>query len=283
MAKKTIGYKDWLGAKLADPCRAVRYLNAAIEDSPGAFLKALRKVSESYEKKKLAESAGVSRESLYRMLSESGNPTYDSLNGILGALNLKLKVEAREPDPEIKNKNVPKLSEEPPVPVSVGTGLSNSPLLSDVVSALMHKYGDIGTLTITNPYAATLAVTNPATAALLAPLATEVSSILSNPALFGVMPLSLRLEGGLSSILNLRDFDLPKGAIQTLVEATPDVYPDFVKAAQNAIAESPQAKGAEVRKEAYRGLFLVPPKEQSTEGKNSDPNISTQTPRRKLG
>jgi len=38
---------------------------------------------------KLAEAAGVSRESLYRMMSETGNPTYSSLEGILGALGLK--------------------------------------------------------------------------------------------------------------------------------------------------------------------------------------------------
>jgi probable addiction module antidote protein len=89
---KTIAYKDWLSAKLSDPQRAARYLNAAYQDSTPAFLKALRKVSESLEKKQLAESAGVSRESLYRMLSETGNPTLTSLRGITEAMGFRLEI-----------------------------------------------------------------------------------------------------------------------------------------------------------------------------------------------
>lgn len=89
---KTESYNDWLREKLVDPKRAARYLNTALEDSPGAFLKALRKVSDSREKKQLAERAGVSRESLYRMMSENGNPTICSLDGILRALGFKLTV-----------------------------------------------------------------------------------------------------------------------------------------------------------------------------------------------
>src|SRR5437016_2497674 len=89
MPKRTTSYKSWLRGNLRDPHRAANYLNAAREDSPAAFLKALRKVSESYEMKGLAENAGVSRESLYRMMSETGNPTYSSMEGILGALGLK--------------------------------------------------------------------------------------------------------------------------------------------------------------------------------------------------
>ena len=89
---KTIAYKYWLSAKLSDPKRAARYLNAAYKDSTPAFLKALRKVSESLEKKQLAESAGVSRESLYRMLSETGNPTIASLRGITEAMGFRLEI-----------------------------------------------------------------------------------------------------------------------------------------------------------------------------------------------
>jgi probable addiction module antidote protein len=89
---KTIPYKDWLSDKLSDPKRAARYLNAAYQDSTPAFLKALRKVSESLEKKQLAESAGVSRESLYRMLSETGNPTIASLRGITEAMGFRLEI-----------------------------------------------------------------------------------------------------------------------------------------------------------------------------------------------
>ncbi len=96
MPKRTSSYQSWLAENLIDPSRAANYLNAARADSPAAFFKALRKVSESHEMKKLAENAGVSRESLYRMLSETGNPTYSSLEGILRALGLKQIVAPRE-------------------------------------------------------------------------------------------------------------------------------------------------------------------------------------------
>ena len=96
MPKRTSSYQSWLRENLNDPHRAANYLNAARADSPAAFFKALRKVSESHEMKKLAENAGVSRESLYRMMSETGNPTYSSLEGILRALGLKQIVAPRE-------------------------------------------------------------------------------------------------------------------------------------------------------------------------------------------
>jgi probable addiction module antidote protein len=93
MAKQTSSYNDWLGAKLTDPKRAARYLNAALRDSPEMFLKALRKVAESRQMTKVAEEAGVTREHLYRITRENGNPTYYSLGGILRALGLTLVVE----------------------------------------------------------------------------------------------------------------------------------------------------------------------------------------------
>jgi probable addiction module antidote protein len=95
MSKRTIGYKSWLTAKLSDPDKAARFLNAAQEDSPAMFFKALRKVAaaQSMRMTELAESAGVSRESLYRMTSEESNPTYSSLDGILKTLGFRLKVE----------------------------------------------------------------------------------------------------------------------------------------------------------------------------------------------
>lgn len=94
MPKRTKSYADWLGSKLSDPKRAARFLNAAQEDSAEMFLKALRKVAAAQPcpMSELAEAAKVSRESLYRMMSETGNPTYDSLKGILNAMGLKLEV-----------------------------------------------------------------------------------------------------------------------------------------------------------------------------------------------
>ena len=91
MPKKTSSYRDWLTSKLSDPRRAARYLTAAAEDSEAMFLKALRKVAsaQSRSMKELAEICGVSRESLYRMLSETGNPTSGNRRAILASLGLK--------------------------------------------------------------------------------------------------------------------------------------------------------------------------------------------------
>jgi len=50
--------------------------------------------------------AGIARESIYRMLTDKGNPTYSSLVGILRALGLKVAIEPEEaqtPKPCSKN------------------------------------------------------------------------------------------------------------------------------------------------------------------------------------
>ena len=44
----------------------------------------------------LAEKTGLSRETLYRTLSEKGNPRLDTLTAILGAFGLRLSVQANQ-------------------------------------------------------------------------------------------------------------------------------------------------------------------------------------------
>src|SRR5437016_1610728 len=76
-----------------DPSYAANYINAALEDGDeSGFLTALRNIAEAKQMTRVAESAEVQRESLYRMLSESGNPRLSSLFGILKALELRLSV-----------------------------------------------------------------------------------------------------------------------------------------------------------------------------------------------
>jgi probable addiction module antidote protein len=57
-----------------------------------ALLAALRHVAEAQGMAAVAERAGIPRESLYRALSPSGNPTVKTLLAILGAAGLKLGV-----------------------------------------------------------------------------------------------------------------------------------------------------------------------------------------------
>ena len=84
-----------------DPAYAVDYINAALEDGDeSGFLTALRNVAESKQMSKVAAEADVQRESLYRMLSEFGNPRLSSLLAVLNALGLCLTVApTRNPEP----------------------------------------------------------------------------------------------------------------------------------------------------------------------------------------
>jgi len=98
MPKRTKPYRDGLLAALQDPVQAAHYLNATLADSDEMFLTALRDVAEAHQMSRVATDAGIARESLYRMLSVSGNPTYNSLLGIMKAMGLKLKVDVLSSD-----------------------------------------------------------------------------------------------------------------------------------------------------------------------------------------
>ncbi len=89
-------YKPYRTADyLRTPEEAAEYLNAAIEDGdPTVLLRALRNVADSAGgMSHLARRTGLSRESLYKSLSEDGNPRLSSLEAILRALGLRLSVQ----------------------------------------------------------------------------------------------------------------------------------------------------------------------------------------------
>ena len=93
MPTRTKSYGAWLQEKLVDPATAANYLNAAMNESREMFLVALRKVSEANRMAVVAEKANISRESLYRTLSEKGNPELSTLSGVLKALGLRITIE----------------------------------------------------------------------------------------------------------------------------------------------------------------------------------------------
>ncbi|HSS97034.1 MAG TPA: addiction module antidote protein [Terriglobales bacterium] len=81
----------------ANPKFAAQYLRAALEDDeePGVLLIALRRIAEARGGiAKVAKAAGIERESLYRALSERGNPRLSTLVAVTKAVGLKLTVEA---------------------------------------------------------------------------------------------------------------------------------------------------------------------------------------------
>ncbi len=95
-------YKETLLQRLRGPEEAAAYLDAALEEGDkGVFLLALRDVAEARLGGigELAQQAGLNRESLYRALSEQGNPELASLDKLLHALGLRLSVEV-DPRPQ---------------------------------------------------------------------------------------------------------------------------------------------------------------------------------------
>jgi probable addiction module antidote protein len=94
MNKKTASYEQGLYEDLVDPVEAAEYLNAALEDgSQEVFLMALKDVADAKGISRIARSANLNRENLYRMLSTKGNPNLKSLTSLLHSIGLKLTVD----------------------------------------------------------------------------------------------------------------------------------------------------------------------------------------------
>ena len=91
-------YQDDLSADLADPEYAAHYVTAAYRESCGAFLIALKDVADArFGMTKLAANVKANRVSLYRSLSEGGNPTLSTFDSIIDALDLDVSFSARIP------------------------------------------------------------------------------------------------------------------------------------------------------------------------------------------
>jgi probable addiction module antidote protein len=72
------------------------YLEAAMEgNDPGHIASALGDVARSRGMTEIARKAGVGRQALYGALSETGNPTLETLTAVLKALGLQLTVQRR--------------------------------------------------------------------------------------------------------------------------------------------------------------------------------------------
>ena len=92
MPKRTGDFDEWLLHQLMDPEIAAGYINTAMADDPDLLPLVLREVARAHTMKKVAKDAGVARESLYTILSASGNPTLSNLTAVLKAVKLKIAV-----------------------------------------------------------------------------------------------------------------------------------------------------------------------------------------------
>ncbi|MEL7068239.1 MAG: transcriptional regulator [Cyanobacteria bacterium J06581_3] len=89
----TKDYNEFLFEQLQDPDLAADYLSVAIEGgSTNEFLLALRNVAEAHGGVGvLSDITDLNRQSMYKMLSEDGNPTLSSLLTVLRAVGLNVK------------------------------------------------------------------------------------------------------------------------------------------------------------------------------------------------
>jgi probable addiction module antidote protein len=96
--KTSISHDETLSRELReDKDFAVEYLRAALEEEndPKVLLIALRRIAEARGgMAKVAKTAGIERESLYRALSPRGNPRLSTLVAVAKAIGFKITVEA---------------------------------------------------------------------------------------------------------------------------------------------------------------------------------------------
>jgi probable addiction module antidote protein len=96
-APRDTSYDDSLLHALADPKEAAAYLDAVMEmememEDAGALMLALRQVAKAHGMAEVTRRADVGEKTLFRVLSDKGNPTIETLNKVLHALGLRLSV-----------------------------------------------------------------------------------------------------------------------------------------------------------------------------------------------
>lgn len=88
-------YKPLLLERLQDAEYAVDYLTEVLQnETQEAFLIALKNVIEARDHSvaELADEVGISRQGLYKMLSEEGNPRLSTLNKLLKSIGMKVSI-----------------------------------------------------------------------------------------------------------------------------------------------------------------------------------------------
>lgn len=91
-------FEDYLIEKLKDPEYASGFVEQVISYNDPDYLKSsLRQVVKAIGVSYFADKTGLSRQAIYKMFSEKGNPTYKNLMAILDVIGLELTV---RPKPE---------------------------------------------------------------------------------------------------------------------------------------------------------------------------------------
>ncbi len=92
-APRNVSYQSYLIESLKDPQEAAAYVEAVLGlDDPAALLVALRQVAKAHGMADVARRANLGEKTLFRALSENGNPTVATLHKVLHAVGLRLSV-----------------------------------------------------------------------------------------------------------------------------------------------------------------------------------------------
>ncbi len=94
---KTVPYD--VAEQLRTPDEMAAYLNAWLEEAPddaAGIARALGDIARAKGMSQVARDAGLSRESLYKALSENGNPSFATVLKVARALGVRLHAEAAE-------------------------------------------------------------------------------------------------------------------------------------------------------------------------------------------
>lgn len=86
-----------LAEHLRTPEEMAAYLDAWLEDAPddiAGIARALGDIARAKGMAQVARDAGLSRESLYRALSENGNPSFATVLKVARALGMRLHAQA---------------------------------------------------------------------------------------------------------------------------------------------------------------------------------------------
>lgn len=91
--KKSRSFDEMISDNIKTPEEMATYLDEALESGTEAdFLLAIKDIAKLVGISKVAENAGLGRESMYKTLSETGNPKLDTLSSMLHALGLRLSI-----------------------------------------------------------------------------------------------------------------------------------------------------------------------------------------------
>ena len=92
-APRHASYEETLLPLLTDPQEAAAYVEAVLElDDPAALLVALRHVAKAHGMAEVARRANMGEKTLFKSLSENGNPTISTVHKVLHAVGLRLSV-----------------------------------------------------------------------------------------------------------------------------------------------------------------------------------------------